>query len=161
MARVHGVGAQDRLRLVREISRVLERDRSAVNRAIRALESLRDEAACRLMFEHAMVIHEQIRGLLWVVEAQKLLPLRPLDQDVSAVGVASDHRVRVTLQLRAGSLRQRQVKRLTGEPSVEPDQPAPGSDGWIELAKANAELIAKLAAADAIGPLGWREPQTS
>jgi excinuclease UvrABC nuclease subunit len=161
MAHVHGIGQRDRPWFVRQVRLVLERHRSGIRRAVRSLEELRDAAASRLMFEHAGVIQEQIRGLLWVAESQKLWPLRSVDRDVVAVADANGCRVRVTLELRGGSIRQRLVKRLTGERSKDQAECEVGSDSWIELAGANAELMARLAAADAIGPLGWREPSSA
>jgi excinuclease ABC subunit C len=153
-----GVSEADLALLARRIRRVLRRDAAAVGAAIRDLEQIRDRAADCLMFEHAALLQQQIRGLRWIAEPQKLSALECVDGDYGAVAAGHGVAVAVILSLRAGRLAQRHVQRL-----VAPDQFREGlrrrgrvAAEWIEMARQNAELMAKLAAAEAIGPLAWR-----
>lgn len=150
LGRSLGVGPDDTPQLAHAIRRVLRRDRVAVRQAIRALEGIRDAASARLMFEHAAEVHEQIRGLRWITQPQKLAGLDAVDGDFEAVGSARAVSVLVVLSLRRGRLDQRHVQRAAAT------RPPAGEGPWIELAQANADLMAKLAAAGAVGPLGWR-----
>lgn len=181
MARSMGVSESDTSVLAGRIERVLSRDGSAVRAAIHGLEKLRDRSARLLMFEHAELVQRQIRGLLWITEPQKLASLEPVDHDFCAVAGTRGAALLVILSLRGGRLIQRHLLRLK---SVEVWQDAlgehfrrrgsshsarvsmtlPGRERgarstdspWINLAQQNAELMARLAAVDAIGPLGWR-----
>jgi excinuclease ABC subunit C len=181
MARSLGVSEADGPRLVGAIESVLCCDRRAVRAAIRGLEQMRDRAARLMLFEDAELVQRQIRGLSWITEPQKLASLDRLDHDFSAVAGSGDAAVLVVLALRGGRLAQRHVLRLAsvdqwqgvlaehsrrrgpGRSAMVPAT-APGQAGragtverdWVELARQNAELMARLAAADAIGPLGWR-----
>jgi excinuclease ABC subunit C len=181
MARSLGVSEADTSMLAGRIVRVLRRDGTAVRAAIRGLEEMRDRAARLLIFEHAELVQKQIRGLLWITEPQKLASLEPLDHDFCAVAGSRGAAVLVILSLRAGRLVQRHVLRLKtgyawqdalGEhlrrresgPSARGSVTVPGQEhrarsterDWINLAQQNAELMSRLAAAGAIGPLGWR-----
>ena len=151
LARSLGVSADDRIKLARLIRDVLRREPAAVRATLRTLEQTRDRESRSLQFENARITQEQIRGLLWITQPQKLLGLDAIDGDYSAVSTAASTTVRVVLSLRRGRMLQRRVEKigpLTNSPSRD--------DGWTELARENAELMAKLAAADAIGPLSWR-----
>jgi excinuclease ABC subunit C len=161
LARSLGVSESARTELAARIQRVLRRDPSSVRAAIRALGEIRDRAAENLLFEHAEAVQQQIRGLLWIAEPQKLAAPEPVDDDYCAVAGTNDTAVLVTLQLRGGRLAQREVVRLD---SIEAWQKARGerlrsggsSSGWIDMAQQNAELMAGLVSAGAVGPLGWR-----
>lgn len=181
MARSLGVSETDTSMLAGRIERVLRRERTAVRTAIHGLEEIRDRAAGLLMFEHAEFVQQQIRGLLWITEPQKLASLEPMDHDFCAVAGTRGAAVLVILSLRGGRMIQRHVLRLESAKSWQDalsehlrgrgsSRPAhvsmtlPGQErgarstdrDWINLAQQNAELMVRLAAADAIGPLGWR-----
>jgi excinuclease ABC subunit C len=148
MARSLGVSVEDAPAVAHHIERTLSRVPSAVASALRWLQSTRDQAAGRMMFEFAAEIQEQIRGLLWITQPQKLALLDAVDGDFAADAGT----VRVVISLRGGRMAQRHV-RFT--PHAGP-LPRSGGGEWLDLARENAELMARLAAADAIGPLGWR-----
>ncbi|HEY3587368.1 MAG TPA: GIY-YIG nuclease family protein [Myxococcaceae bacterium] len=160
LARSLGVAEQDSAAMASRIERVLRRDRAAVRAAIRELEAARARAARRLMFEFASEIHEEIRGLRWIVEPQKLSLLDPVDADFAAVAGS----VRVVIALRGGRMAQRHVfdRYLPAQrggqegPSIKAVSQRSAVSEWLDLARENAELMSRLAAADAIGPLGWK-----
>jgi excinuclease ABC subunit C len=156
MARSLGVSEADAPLLARRIERVLNRYRSEVRAAIRGLEEMRDRAAGSLMFEHAEQLQQQIRGLLWIVEPQKLATLDPVDRDFCAAAGTGDAAVLVILALRGGRMAQRHVHRIAQTEAWPAGAEAAHDGPWVDLARRNAELMARLAAADAIGPLGWR-----
>lgn len=151
LARSLGVRPEDSTVVAQRIERVLRREPAAVLAAFRALESARDRAAGRLMFEFAAEIQEQIRGLLWITQPQKLSLLDPVDGDFGAEAGT----VRVVISLRGGRMAQRHVSL---GPHSGPSPQGRGGDSleWVDIARENAELMARLAAVDAIGPLGWR-----
>ena len=150
MARTLGVEPDDAAVIGSRIERVLRREPAAVAAAIRGLEAARDRAAERTMFEFAAEIQEEIRGLLWITQPQKLGLLDAVDADHSAVA----GEVEVVISLRAGQMKQRRVSLLGRIPSR--PSPRSGEGEWADLARENAELISRLVAADAIGPLGWK-----
>ncbi|HSP09765.1 MAG TPA: GIY-YIG nuclease family protein [Candidatus Dormibacteraeota bacterium] len=176
-----GVMPGDTSDLAGRIERVLRRDRAAIAAAVRALETMRDRAAQAEMFEHAALLQQQVRGLLWITEPQKLSPLEPLDHDFCAMAIAGGMAVLVILALREGHLTQRHMLPVSprgawrevlaahgrkrgsiGSTPVAmtlPGQRAAHSvhREWIDLARQNAELMACLAAAGAVGPLVWRD----
>jgi excinuclease ABC subunit C len=153
LARSLGVTVGDRDVLLRRIESVLRREERAVRQAIAALEKLREVAAERLMFEHAASLHEQVRGLRWVAEPQKFGVIGAVDADYGAIGTAGSVALRVVLALRAGHLLQRHVDHTSPLDAWRNGS----SDGeWEEQARRNAHLMAVLAAAGAVGPLGWR-----
>jgi excinuclease ABC subunit C len=151
MARTLGVAPGDAGELARRIECVLRREPPAVAAAVRDLEGARDRAARRTMFEFAAEIQEEIRGLLWITQPQKLSLLDALDADYAAVAGS----VEVVISLRKGRMDQRTVsqKPTLALPRI---RGGGGSRDWQELAKLNAELMNQLASVDAIGPLGWR-----
>lgn len=148
-----GVGSGDLESLVRGITDVLRRDASAVKAAIGALERMRNAAADRLMFEYAASLREQIRGIRWITEPQKFDLMGAVDADYGAVARCGSGAVRVVLALRRGRLHQRHVDRVA---SLEDWRNATPHEEWEEQARRNAELMARLVAAEAVGPLGWR-----
>ncbi len=153
LARSLGVTQDDGPAVAASIERVLRREPRAVARALRSLEEARDRAADRMMFEFAAEIQEQIRGLLWITQPQKLSLLDAVDGDFAAEAGP----VRVVISLRGGRMAQRHV-------SVGPHAgpPSPSGDGeWSDLARENAELMSRLASVGAVGPLGWRKPRTA
>lgn len=152
MARSLKVRPTDCPALARSIRHVLRHHADDVRGAIKGLEEMRDRAAERLMFEHASALQENIRGLRWITQVQQFAALNPVDGDFAAVGRAKSTAVRVVLSLRGGRLAQRHLERLQNPESNELST----DDHWATLAQRNADLMAKLAAADAIGPLGWR-----
>ena len=154
LARSLGVSTGDRLVLAGHIRRVLRREPDAVRGTIRRLEQTRDSAAEALMFESAAAAQDQIRGLQWISEAQNLAGLVPAQGDFSAISSWDGATVGVVLSLRRGRLAQRHVVELA-EPN---DWPGVGDSDqvWTMLAQANANLMAKLSAAEAIGPMSWR-----
>lgn len=156
MARSLGVSEADTPLLARRIERVLKRDRSAVRAAIGGLEEARDRAAGSLMFEHAAQLQQQIRGLQWIVEPQKLATLDPVDGDFCAAAGTGDAGVLVTLAMRGGRMAQRHVHRIATSRAWRAGAAAAHDGRWVDLARRNAVLMSKLAAAAAIGPLGWR-----
>ena len=155
LARSLRVSTSDRGALAAGIRNVLHRDAGAVRAAIRSLERLRDAAAAGLMFESAAATQAQIRGLEWIAEPQKLAAMHPVDADYSAASSSGAARVGVVLSLRRGRLAQRQVVQLEKRPRWKPAS-SESDHAWNLLAQQNADLMAKLSAADAIGPLSWR-----
>ena len=148
LARSLGVCEGDRGRLACAIGDVLTRERAALRSAIGRLERMRDDAARGLMFEHAAALREQARGLRWITEPQKLGLMEAADADFAGAARGAG----VVLSLRGGRLAQRHFLPVAElEPASER-----GDGAWPELARANAELMARLWAADAVGPLGWR-----
>ena len=152
LARSLGVLEAEPSAVAARIERVLRREPAAVRGAMRALESARDRAAERTMFEFAAEIQEEIRGLRWITQAQKLALLDAVDADYTAVAGSLE----VTISLRGGRMAQRHVRTGASAPSLALPRALRGGGEWEELARANAELMARLADADAIGPLGWR-----
>jgi excinuclease UvrABC nuclease subunit len=167
------VSHHDRREVACCIERVLRREPAAVADAISELEAARDRAAARLMFEFAAEIQEQIRGLRWISQPQKLALLDPEDGDFAAVA----GEVEVVISLRGGRMADRQVRVLGHVPSQSsphggegarvlrrvPSQPSPhGGEGareWVVVAQRNAEVMARIHEAGALGPLGWRRPR--
>ena len=155
LARSRGVAATDLPALVRSIEAVLCRKAGAVADAHVALQRLRDQAAERLMFERAASLQEQIRGLTWITEPQKLELAGAEDRDYAARARAGSVVLSVVLALRSGRLAQRHVVR-NGLPGPVPAEHSLGDDEWRDQARRNAELLARLAGAEALGPVGWR-----
>lgn len=153
LGRSLGVHPGDLASLAREIAAVLRRDASAVKTTIGALERMRDAAAARLMFEYAASLHEQIRGIRWITQPQKLSLIGAVDADYSAVARFGPGVLRVVLALRRGRLEQRHVDRAA---SLDASPNPAAHEEWQEQAHRNAHLMARLLAADAVGPLGWR-----
>ena len=150
LARSLGVGEADRESLAARIRAVLRREPRAVRAAIAGLERSRERAAGRLMFEHAAAVQENIRGLRWVAEAQKLNALEPVDGDHAATAYAGSVPVSVVLSLRGGRMAQRHV--LPGRRA-----PRARRSAWSDLACENAELMAALVAEEAVAPTtAWR-----
>ena len=180
LGRSLGVMPGDTAELAKRIERVLRREPAAISAAVRDLEAMRDRAAEAQMFEHAALLQQQVRGLLWVTEPQKLSALEPFDHDFCATGIAGGVAVLVILALRKGRLTQRHMLPLSPAgawrealaahghgrtaarakpvPMTLPGQRAARAvhREWVELARQNAELMAGLAAAGAVGPLAWR-----
>lgn len=156
LARSLGVSPVDAAAVARCIERVLRREPHAVAKAVSGLEAARDRAADRMMFEFAADVQEEIRGLLWVTQPQKLGLLDPVDGDHVAVAGS----VEVVISLRGGRMEQRHVVRrqatLPAPRGGSGGDPPTDSNPWQEVARENAELMARLADVDAIGPLGWR-----
>jgi len=142
---------------------------------------MRDRAAGLLMFEHAELLQRQIRGLLWITEPQKLARPEPIDHDFCAVAATRDAAVLLILELRGGRLVQRHLRRLRSPEawqdvldthrggrgfsrSARIPITVPGQDrgarstdrDWIDLAQQNADLMVRLVAVDAVGPVAWR-----
>jgi excinuclease ABC subunit C len=161
LARSLGVREADSACLAGRIDRVLSRDGSAVQIAVRGLEAMRDRAAAQLMFEHAASLQEQIRGLLWISQAQKLAGVQPVDQDYCGVAFAPSTTVVVVLSLRGGRMIQRHLHQAASldawRPALRNQERVSGpiEREWIEQAQLNAQLMAGLAGAGAVGPLGW------
>jgi excinuclease ABC subunit C len=151
LARSLGVGESAAPELARRIEQVLRREPAAVAAAIAALEKVRDRAAERLMFEFAESVQQQLRGLRWITQPQKLALLDPIDGDYAG----ESGQVRVVISLRSGRMVQRHVS-LGPHPGRLPQG---GGGDWAELARANADLMARMVAAGAVGPLGWRQPK--
>ena len=181
LARNRGVSDADTAELAGRIARVLRRDRRAVPAAVHGLEEMRDRAAGLLMFEHAELLQRQIRGLLWITEPQKLARPEQIDHDFCAVAATREAAVLLILELRGGRLVQRHLRRLRSPaaweevldkhlrgrrfsrsarvPLTMPGQAsrARSTDrDWIDLAQQNADLMVRLVAVDAIGPVAWR-----
>src|SRR5438270_4766509 len=122
LARSLGVTEEDSAAVAANIERVLRREPAAVARALRSLEEARERAAGRMMFEFAAEIQEQIRGLLWITQPQKLAHLDAVDADFPGVSGS----VEVVLSLRGGRLAQRHVTVLGGVPWEPSSRPAQG-----------------------------------
>jgi excinuclease ABC subunit C len=156
LARSLGVSEGDAAAVARRIECVLRREPAAVAGALRSLAEARDRAADRLMFEFAAEIQEEIRGLLWITQPQKLALLDAVDGDFAAEAGT----VRVVISIRSGRMAQRRVHSLPATRGGLGGDVPPDSSPWQDLARANAELMSRLVAADAVGPLGWRKPRT-
>lgn len=153
LGRSLGVGSGDLESLVHGITDVLRRDVTVVAATIRALERMRDAAADRLMFEYAASLREHIRGIRWTTEPQKLDLIGAVDADYGAVARCGSRALRVVLSLRRGRLHQRHFDAVA---TLEDWRNATPHEEWEEQARRNAELMARLVAAEAVGPLGWR-----
>ncbi|HXM57042.1 MAG TPA: GIY-YIG nuclease family protein [Candidatus Dormibacteraeota bacterium] len=139
MARTRGVGPGDRAALVDALTAVLTRDPAAVRRVRVELARRRDAAAAGLAFELAARLREELAAVDWVVAEQKATRDEPCDLDVHgwAAGVL------VTFEVRAGRLRawrQRACAEAAAGPWV-----AATPAAWVEFARRNAELAARLA----------------
>lgn len=148
LARSLGVTPGMSASLATEIARVLNRDASATRSALRSLEQLQRRAARLLMFEVAAAVREQIRGLGWITEPQKLGLLDAIDADFAGAAGSA----RVVLSLRRGRLAQRHFNPNAGQSSDR----SPVGGAWTDLARSNARLMSRLWSAGALGPLGWR-----
>lgn len=148
LARSLGVAPGDAAGLARRISRVLKREPHAVRIALGELEAMRDRAAEHLMFEQAGAISGQMRGLRWITEPQKFSTPDAVDGDYAATHGG----VRVVLELRRGRLSQRHVERANAAPEAAAD----GHGEWMEMARANARLMASFVDEGALGPVSWR-----
>ena len=177
MARSLGVAEADLVVLTHRLGSVLRRDPAAVRAALGALTSIRDQAAALTRFELARDVHEQIRGVEWITQPQKLLLLERADHDFCATAGPAGAAVLLILSLRAGRLRQRHLVPIETSTSwqaaldrylrgrrleVPTSLPGEGRAGdteveaWLELAEANAEIMARLRSAEAVGPLAWK-----
>ncbi len=171
LARSLGVGERDREQLGQAIARVLRREPAALRDATDALRRARDRAASELMFENAAAIQEQMRGLAWIAQPQKLSLLDAVDRDYAASATVAGTEAAVVLSIRRGRLEQRHVavvdRACRGEDAVgsRPGRPSvagrsgvdPSADAaqWSDVAAQNAMLMAAFAAAGVLGPTGW------
>jgi excinuclease UvrABC nuclease subunit len=156
LARCLGVTEADAPDVSMRIERVLRREPAALRAAFRALESARDRASERLMFEFAEEIQQQIRGLRWITQPQKLSLLDGIDGDFAGVSGS----VQVVISLRGGRMAQRHVLPRGPVPAPGVRRPRGAEPGWHELAQENAELMERFADAGAVGPLGWKRFRT-
>lgn len=155
MARSLGVSGADAGDVARRIERVLRREPAAVAGALASLEAVRDRAAERLMFEFAETVQQQIRGLRWISQPQKLALLDPVDGDFAG----ESGNVRIVISMRRGRMEQRHLVSLPAPAGGLGGDAPPDSSPWSALARVNAELMARLVQAGAVGPLGWRKPR--
>ena len=148
MARVRGVGPEDRLRLAKRIRAVLERRPDAVGTALAELAMLRDGAAAEDRFEDAALRQAHLLAVDWLAQAQKVAMLDGLDFEVAATATARGASVRVAFEVKKGSFWDRHT--TLGEES-DPQPPSYVDPHWLALAQANAELLARMHVAGAVG----------
>jgi excinuclease ABC subunit C len=138
MARVLGVSPADRDGLAHTVAAVLDRDPAAVASVRGRLSARREAAAAALAFEFAARLQSEIEALAWVTAEQKVARATPDDYDVC--GWANGLLIRFTV--RAGRLSgwgqhacdSAAARRLRATPPE-----------WVEFARRNAELAARLA----------------
>ena len=139
IARIRGVAATDRDRLIRSLTAILEREPDAVGLACQRLAQLRDRAASDLANEFAAQIQQEIAALEWITSAQRVSTMLPVSQTVSGW---SDG-VLVQLQIRAGKVcgwAQRPCGHATAARALRATP-----HGWSDFMRRNAGLAARLA----------------
>ena len=138
MARVRGVEPADRDRFVQTVTAALERDVEAVTALRLDLVRRRDAAAAVLAFELAAKVQAEVEALDWVVAAQRVAHLDPVDLD--AYGWHAG--VLVRFEVRDGRLSgwtQRACSEASARPKLAATPPA-----WAAFAQRNAALAAHL-----------------
>lgn len=138
MAALHGVRPEDRDRLARALSEILDRRPQAVREAREALTTRRDEASAALDFERAARIQDEIAAVEWLTSTQRATD--PAGPDCEIHGWADG--VLVSFTVRDGRLsgwRQRACGERTAETHLSRTPPA-----WQHFALRNAELAAAL-----------------
>lgn len=148
MGRLRGVGPEDRQALLERIQVVLDREPAAVAAALGGLAVLRDEAALGERYEDAGIRQQQLQAIDWVTQPQGIAAPAGPDLRASAIGREGGATVQVTFEIRSGSFRDRHTAVL--DPGV-PDPVAAADAHWTMLAQANADLMARLVAAGAVG----------
>lgn len=139
IARALGVSAADRAALAQTAAAVLDRDPATVASLRGQLCARRDAAASALGFEFAARLHQEIEALDWITCEQKVT--RPSPASFDACGWAGGTLVRFTV--RGGRLTG-WTQRACSEPSaLAALRETPGE--WVEFARRNAELAARLA----------------
>jgi excinuclease ABC subunit C len=139
MARVRGVDPDDRAGIIAAIVAVLRREPAAVLAVREALVRRRDEAAAALAFELAARLLEEGEAVDWVVADQRATVAEPIDLEIYGWSGG----VLVEVLIRAG--------RLTGwsqrscGPEAAPEWLALTPPAWVEFARRNADLAARLA----------------
>jgi excinuclease UvrABC nuclease subunit len=139
LARVRGIDPDDRDGVVAAIVAVLRREGDAVAALRVGLARRRDEAAAALAFELAARVVEEGEAVDWVLADQRAAGAEAVDVD--AYGWADG--VLVELRVRAGRLRE-WTQRPCGEVAARPHLAATPPD-WVEFARRNADLAARLA----------------
>lgn len=135
MAALYGVRPQDRERLARALTDILDRRPEAVREALDALTTRRDEASAALDFERAAKVQEEIEAVTWLTSEQRAF--RPAADDCEIHGWAGG--VQVSFTVRDGRLsgwRQRRCAR--------PSHLSLTPQTWQHFAQRNAELAAGL-----------------
>jgi excinuclease ABC subunit C len=138
LARVRGVGPDQRAALVGSLCAVLNREPSAVAAARDRLIALRDSASTSLAFELAAQIQAELEALQWILGEQKVTHTEPRDYDL--YGWASG--ILVHFEVRGGRLchwRPRACNEAEAR-SLVATTPAV----WADFALRNAELAAQL-----------------
>jgi excinuclease ABC subunit C len=142
LARVRGVGPDQRAALVRSLRAVLDREPSAMAMAIDTLIALRDSASTNLAFELAAQIQTELEAMRWILGEQKVTHVEARDYDM--YGWASG--VLVHFEVHDGRLcdwRARACNEAAAGSLVAKTPPA-----WANFTLRNAELAARL---------GWRQ----
>jgi excinuclease ABC subunit C len=82
MATLHGVRPEDRDRLARALTEILDRRPEAVREALQALTVRRDEASAALDFERAAKVQEEIEAVEWLTSEQRAFCRASSDCDI-------------------------------------------------------------------------------
>jgi excinuclease ABC subunit C len=138
MAALYGVRPEDRDRLARALTEILDRRPEAVREALNALSARRDEASAALEFERAAKVQEEIEAVEWLTSVQRACCPAALDCEIHGW---SDG-VLVSFTMRGGRLsgwRQRACGSRAAGPYLSRTPPT-----WQNFAQRNAELAAGL-----------------
>jgi excinuclease ABC subunit C len=141
LARVRGVDAADRDRLLAAVTAVLRRQPAEVETVREQLAQHRDVASTNLAFELADRIQQEIEAVDWVVAEQKVTRLTRPPEDCAAYGWADG--LLVCFRIRGGRLcgwEQRASSRQHARPQLDRTPPA-----WTPFATRAAELGSRLA----------------
>ncbi len=138
MARIRGVGPEDRVALAARAAAVLGRDPAEVSPLKARLIERRDAASASLAFELAARLQQEIEALDWVTAEQKVT--RPGDADHDACGWADG--ILVRFEIRAGRLAGWTL-RACGEATARRHLAATPPE-WTAFCQRNAELAARL-----------------
>jgi excinuclease ABC subunit C len=138
MAALYGVRPEDRDRLARALTEVLDRRPEAVREVLDALTTRRDEASAGLDFERAAKVQAEIEAVQWLTSVQRAHC--PAAEDCEIHGWSDG--VLVSFTVRAGRLsgwRQRACGSRAAAPDLSRTPPI-----WQHFAQRNAELAAGL-----------------
>jgi excinuclease ABC subunit C len=135
MAALYGVRPEDRDRLARALTEVLDRRPQAVREVLEALATRRDKASAALDFERAATVQEEIEAVEWLTSEQRAFS--PAAEDCEIHGWSGG--VLVSFTMRGGRLSGWRQRRCASPPHLSRTPQI-----WQPFAQRNAELAAGL-----------------
>jgi excinuclease ABC subunit C len=141
MARLRGIDATDRGRLVDQVAAALQRDPATVAWVRAELEALRNRASDALAFEMAGRIDSEMKAFAWITSTQRVTVLA----DANCIAYGWGDGILTRYDIRAGRLSvwsQRACAPARAQTYV-----AQTPDEWTGFTERNAKLAATLAAA--------------